>query len=81
MAGLTILLTILKRNSTFGDGLMSDAAESSAEESEVSDRYELSDLFSDENEDTQDALKVVGVLILFGLMAYALSLPFTAYLN
>ena len=60
---------------------MSDAAESSAEEAEVSDRYELSDLFSDENEDTQSVLKVVGVLILFGLMAYALSLPFTDFLN
>ncbi len=60
---------------------MSDAAESSAEEAEVSDRYELSDLFSDENEDTQGVLKVVGVLILFGLMAYALSLPFRAFLD
>ncbi len=60
---------------------MSDAAESSAEEAEVSDRYELSDLFSDENEDTQSVLKVVGVLILFGLMAYALSLPFSAFLD
>lgn len=60
---------------------MSDAAESSAEEAEVSDRYELSDLFSDENEDTQSVLKVVGVLILFGLMAYALSLPFRAFLD
>tara|TARA_B100001765_G_C19384971_1_gene285222 strand:- start:326 stop:508 length:183 start_codon:yes stop_codon:yes gene_type:complete len=60
---------------------MSDAAESSAEEAEVSDRYELSDLFSDENEDTQSVLKVVGVLILFGLMAYALSLPFRSFLD
>ena len=60
---------------------MSDAAESSAEEAEVSDRYELSDLFSDENEDTQSVLKVVGVLILFGLMAYALSLPFSSFLD
>ena len=60
---------------------MSDAAENSAEEAEVSDRYELSDLFSDENEDTQSVLKVVGVLILFGLMAYALSLPFRSFLD
>jgi len=60
---------------------MSDTAESSAEEAEVSDRYELSDLFSDENEDTQSVLKVVGVLILFGLMAYALSLPFRSFLD
>tara|TARA_B100001245_G_scaffold215316_1_gene182386 strand:- start:1194 stop:1376 length:183 start_codon:yes stop_codon:yes gene_type:complete len=60
---------------------MSDAAENSAEEAEVSDRYELSDLFSDENEDTQSVLKVVGVLILFGLMAYALSLPFSSFLD
>jgi len=60
---------------------MSDTAESSAEEAEVSDRYELSDLFSDENEDTQSVLKVVGVLILFGLMAYALSLPFSSFLD
>ena len=60
---------------------MSDAAESSAEEAKVSDRYELSDLFSDESEDTQGGLKVVGVLILFGLMVYALSLPFRAYLD
>ena len=60
---------------------MSDAAESSAEEAKVSDRYELSDLFSDESEDTQSVLKVVGVLILFGLMVYALSLPFRAYLG
>ena len=60
---------------------MSDAAESSAEEAEVSDRYELSDLFSDESEDTQSVLKVVGVLILFGLMAYALSLPFSSFLD
>ena len=60
---------------------MSDAAENSAEEAEVSDRYELSDLFSDENEDTQSVLKVVGVLILLGLMAYALSLPFRSFLN
>ena len=60
---------------------MSDAAESSAEEAKASDRYELGDLFSDENEDTQSVLKVVGVLILFGLMAYALSLPFSAFLD
>ena len=60
---------------------MSDTAESSAEEAEVSDRYELSDLFSDESEDTQSVLKVVGVLILFGLMAYALSLPFRSFLD
>ena len=60
---------------------MSDTAESSAEEAEVSDRYELSDLFSDESEDTQSVLKVVGVLILFGLMAYALSLPFSSFLD
>ena len=60
---------------------MSDAAESSTEETKVSDRYELSDLFSDENEDTQGALKVIGVLILFGLMVYALSLPFRAFLD
>ena len=60
---------------------MSDAAENSAEEAEVSDRYELSDLFSDENEDTQSVLKVVGVLILFGLMVYALSLPFRDFLD
>ena len=51
---------------------MSDAAESSAEEAKVSDRYELSDLFSDESEDTQGVLKVVGVLILFGLMVLSL---------
>ena len=60
---------------------MSDAAESSTEETKVSDRYALSDLFSDENEDTQGALKVIGVLILFGLMVYALSLPFRAFLD
>ena len=60
---------------------MSAAAENSAEEAEGSDRYELSDLFSDENEDTQSVLKVVGVLILFGLMAYALSLPFRSFLD
>ena len=41
----------IERNSTFGETLMSDAAESSAEEAKASDRYELSDLFSDENED------------------------------
>ena len=60
---------------------MSDAAESSAEEAKASDRYELSDLFSDENKDTQSVLKVVGVLILFGLMVYALSLPFRDFLD
>ncbi len=60
---------------------MSDAAEDSVEETKVSDRYELSDLFSDESEDTQGVLKVVGVLILFGLMVYALSLPFRAFLD
>ncbi len=60
---------------------MSDAAESSAEEAKASDRYELNDLFSDENEDTQSVLKVVGVLILFGLMVYALSLPFRDFLD
>ena len=60
---------------------MSEASDSPAEEAKVSDRYELSDLFSDENEDTQGSLKVIGVLILFGLMVYALSLPFRAFLD
>lgn len=56
---------------------MSNDAENHAEEVKKSDRYELSDLFAEENRDTQALLKVVGVAILFVLMALALSLPFT----
>ena len=58
---------------------MSEASDSPAEEAKVSDRYELSDLFSDENQDSQAVLKVIGVFMLFVLMAVALSLPFTSF--
>ena len=56
---------------------MSDATENHDQDVELSDRYELSDLFADEANDTQQALKMFGVILLFVLIALALSIPFT----
>ena len=56
---------------------MSDATENHDQDVEPSDRYELSDLFADESNDTQQALKMFGVILLFVLIALALSIPFT----
>ena len=56
---------------------MSDATENHDQDVEPSDRYELSDLFADESNDTQQVLKMFGVSLLFVLIALALSIPFT----
>ena len=56
---------------------MSDVTNSHDQDAEPSDRYELSDLFADEAEDTQQVLKMFGVILLFVLLALALSIPFT----
>lgn len=56
---------------------MSDATENHDQDVEPSDRYELSDLFADESNDTQQMLKMFGVILLFVLIALALSIPFT----
>ena len=56
---------------------MSDATENHDQDVEPSDRYELSDLFADESNDTQQVLKMFGVILLFVLIAFALSIPFT----
>ena len=56
---------------------MSDATENHDQDVESSDRYELSDLFADEASDTQQVLKMFGVILLFVLIALALSIPFT----
>ena len=56
---------------------MSDATENHDQDVEPSDRYELSDLFADESNDTQPVLKMFGVILLFVLIALALSIPFT----
>lgn len=54
---------------------MSESANGHEEETKVSDRYELSDLFGEESKDTQEFLKMVGVVLLVILMALALSIP------
>ena len=54
---------------------MSEATDSN--EPEISDRYELSDLFGEESRDTQEFLKICGVVILLALLVLALSIPFT----
>ena len=56
---------------------MSDATDNHDQDVEPSDRYELSDLFADEADDTQQVLKMFGVILLFVLIALALSIPFT----
>ncbi len=56
---------------------MSESADTHEDEAEVSDRYELSDLFDGESPDTQDFLKATGVAILMVLLVWALSVPFT----
>ena len=56
---------------------MSEATDSHDVEVKASDRYELSDLFGEESQNTQDFLKATGVVILFVLLVLALSIPFT----
>ena len=56
---------------------MSESADTHEVEVEVSDRYELSDLFGEESPDTQDFLKATGVVVMLVLLVWALSIPFT----
>lgn len=60
---------------------MSDATDDHGQETEQSDRYELSDLFADEGKDTQQLLKMFGVVLLLILLVLALSIPFTDYMD
>ena len=56
---------------------MSESTDSHDVEVKASDRYELSALFGEESQNTQDFLKATGVVILFVLLVLALSIPFT----
>jgi len=52
---------------------MSDHSENT--EAQESDRYELDDLFDGEGEDTQNFLKMVGVVVLVVLVVVACGYP------